>query len=207
MAAEQHNALSALGLEVLFDVYGSTETGGIGFRTNPQNHYALLPYFMPGESQNNQLWRQNLDGRQSLITAPDYLIWQGERLFSIEGRIDGALQVGGVNVNPKQIADAIAQIPNVNTAVVRPFTQAQVIRLKAFVVLDKDTPKARQSLLRLLEERFVGAERLVQVSFGAAIPTTKWASLVTGLLIKRDKTPIICVMLWIMQTQSSSISI
>jgi len=173
MAAEQHNALSALGLEVLFDVYGSTETGGIGFRTNPQNHYALLPYFMPGESQNNQLWRQNLDGRQSLITAPDYLLWQDERLFSIEGRIDSALQVGGVNVNPKQIADAIAQIPNVNTVVVRSFTQAQVIRLKAFVVLDKDTPKARQSLLRLLEERFVGAERLVQVNFGAAIPTNE----------------------------------
>jgi 4-coumarate--CoA ligase (photoactive yellow protein activation family) len=173
MAAEQRNALLALGLEVLFDVYGSTETGGIGFRTTPQNHYALLPYFMPGKSQNNQLWRQHLDGRQSLITAPDYLLWQDERLFSIEGRIDSALQVGGVNVNPKQIADAIAQIPNVNTVVVRSFTQAQVIRLKAFVVLDKDTPKARQSLLRLLEERFVGAERLVQVNFGAAIPTNE----------------------------------
>ena len=173
MPADRQNALLALGLEALFDVYGSTETGGIGFRTNPQNHYALLPYFTPSESQNNQLWRHHLDGRHSLIAAPDALLWQGERLFSVKGRIDGALQVGGVNVNPRQIADAIAQMPNVKAAAVRPFTQAQIVRLKAFVVLEEDTPKARESLLGLLEERFVGPERLVQVNFGAAIPTNE----------------------------------
>ena len=62
----------------------------------------------------------------------DHSTWCGDRRFRLNGRRDGAVQVGGVNVFPEHVRDTLLLHDNVADAAVR-FDPSSA-RLKAFVV-------------------------------------------------------------------------
>ena len=66
--------------------------------------------------------------------ALDRLLWCGERRFRLGGRIDGAVQVGGVNVFPKHLRDLLLEQPAVADAEVRITDHVAGGRLEAAVV-------------------------------------------------------------------------
>src|SRR5690606_10495269 len=112
--ADLGESLKQLGLDAWGEIYGSSETGGIGFRTESNAPFELLPR-----------WRAEGDGlfdlhRQQTVTPGDYLRWQGDRELLPDGRRDGALQVGGVNIYPDAIARQLASLPGVVAARVEP---------------------------------------------------------------------------------------
>lgn len=161
-------AVAATGIARLVQVYGSTETAGIGWRDAPEAPYALLPDWRRGAEA---LLRA--DGED--IAWPDHLEWQDARHFRVLGRRDGAVQVGGVNVHPERIAAVLLEHPEVAEAAVRLMRPEEGSRLKAFVVPRQpgaDEAALRASLAAQVEARLSPPERPRAFTFGPALPLT-----------------------------------
>jgi 4-coumarate--CoA ligase (photoactive yellow protein activation family) len=165
--------LADTGLRLL-QVYGSSETGGVGWREEAGAPYLLLPHWS-STTQGRELARALPGGCEARYTLQDRLEWNGERCFRPLGRIDGAVQVGGVNVFPAYVAEVLAMHPGVKEAAVRPMRADEGRRLKAFVVpahaLDAAGLAAlRTELLDWCTARLATPERPAAVSFGAGLP-------------------------------------
>lgn len=151
------------GLASLTEIYGSSETGGVGFRAQANAPFRLLSYLDPG----NPPLR---DGQP--IDLQDNLSWEDARVFRVTGRRDKAVQVAGHNVSLQAVRIALEADPDVTEAQVRLQTGSEGDRLKAFVVprdgVDPGTLEDR--LRRRMEAEHAPAARPASYRFGAAIP-------------------------------------
>lgn len=174
---EVARAVQAAGIERLLQVYGSSETAGIGWRDGPDEDYCLFPYWRRGETNPEgaqTLTRQMADGGSLRVALQDKLEWQGLDRFRPAGRVDQAVQVGGINVFPAYVADVLRLHPQVGEASVRLMRPDEGRRLKAFVVpregaaCDADT--LRTELTAWIAQRLPAPERPAAYSFGPALP-------------------------------------
>jgi 4-coumarate--CoA ligase (photoactive yellow protein activation family) len=166
--------LADAGLRLL-QVYGSSETAGVGWRVEAGAAFTLLPHWSrTGEA--DQLARSLPEGGAAAYALQDRLEWEDERHFRPAGRIDAAVQVGGVNVFPSYVAEVLRMHPRVAEASVRLMRPDEGARLKAFVVpADAGAGEAALEILRadLLDwcaERLTTPERPAAISFGERLP-------------------------------------
>ncbi|OEZ95367.1 long-chain-fatty-acid--CoA ligase [Duganella sp. HH101] len=117
----------------LLEVYGSSETAGVGWRSDADAPYALLPYWRHAAG-GDVLQRPAADDGLLEVRCPDRIDWRDGRRFVPDGRRDHAVQVAGVNVYPAQVAALLARHPAVRAAHVRLMRPDEGARLKAFVV-------------------------------------------------------------------------
>jgi acyl-coenzyme A synthetase/AMP-(fatty) acid ligase len=89
------------------------------------------------------------------------------------GRVDEAVQVGGVNVHPAQIAAILKRHPGVRDAAVRLMRADEGRRLKAFVLphAGEDGAALKMALSRWVREQLASAERPVSFTLGSQLPT------------------------------------
>lgn len=163
-------ALQAQGLRLL-QVYGSSETAGVGWRDAPDQPYRLLPYWRRTEAD-GIIGRDGAAGPERHCPQ-DRLAWSGPDRFVPDGRIDNAVQVGGTNVFPAYVAEVVHMHPAVAACAVRPMRPDEGARLKAFVVpaeAGSDPAALRQALAAWIAERLGSAERPAAWSFGPALP-------------------------------------
>ncbi len=156
----------------LVDVYGSSETAGIGWRDDPAAPYRLLDHWRRGASD-RELVRRSPDGAERPFTVPDWLEWEGQRLVRPAGRTEGAVVVGGTNVFPARIAGLLATHPEVAQAAVRLMRADEGNRLKAFVVPrdpNADPTALRANLWAWIDTQLTTPERPKSIVFGAALP-------------------------------------
>jgi 4-coumarate--CoA ligase (photoactive yellow protein activation family) len=130
---------AAAGL-ALVDVYGSTETGGIGWRSAEQDAFTLFSHLdlRYPDTEAPELW--TADERLAL---QDRLDWRPGLSFTWHGRLDNVVQVGGVNVSPSMVARSLGECAGVREAAVR--FDPESGRLKAFIV-PKDVPAPASAL-------------------------------------------------------------
>lgn len=170
---EVARALAASGVARLVQVYGSSETAGVGWRDGPDEDYRLFPYWEAGDDP-SVLRRSLPDGSQAAYPLQDRLSWSAAGRFRPVGRIDHAVQVGGINVFPAYVADVLRMHPMVGEVTVRPMRPDEGQRLKAFVVPradgGKDAAALRAELTAWIGERLSTPERPAAWSFGAALP-------------------------------------
>lgn len=118
----------AAGLE-LYKVYGSTETAGIAFAKNESASYKLLPFW-----SRTELGLKNTlsDKEQELL---DHFHWQDEHHFTLGGRLDEVVQIGGHNVSLPLVTEAIklAFPHEIKALWLRPMQQSEGRRLKAWL--------------------------------------------------------------------------
>ena len=152
----QHLAqrLRAQRLERLVEIYGSSETGGVAWRDHEGAAFTLL-----------DRWT-----REAASALPDRVRWLDERRFVLDGRRDGAVQIGGVNVFPARVRDALLQHAGVADAAVR--LEAETGRLKAFVVpvADVEADRLLPELDRWCGTRLSSAERPRRLAAGGTLP-------------------------------------
>ena len=87
--------LKDIGLESLAQVYGSAQTAGIGIRQAAGAPFQLMPFWSRDPADGNGLVRTSADGSLSPHPVQDHLEWLNDRQFSVSGRLDEAVQVGG----------------------------------------------------------------------------------------------------------------
>lgn len=162
--------LQQRGLARLVQVYGSSETGGVGWRDRHTLPFTVLPYWRRDPADDAVLLRTGEGaGRYRL---QDVLAWQGEHQFVPAGRIDHAVQVGGINVFPERVAQVLRAHPDVAAAAVRLMRSDEGNRLKAFVVVVADAAPEplRAALRQWAAARLSGPELPAAISFGAELP-------------------------------------
>lgn len=163
-------ALAAAGLRLL-QVYGSSETAGVGWRDRPGAPFTLLPHWTRTDDSAS-LARALPDGTTRRYPLQDRLEWAGATHFLPSGRVDDAVQVGGMNVFPAYVAQVLALHPEVLEAVVRPMRPDEGRRLKAFVVPrpGADVAALRAELPAWAAARLATPERPVGWTFGPRLP-------------------------------------
>lgn len=164
------DALKAQGMARMIEVYGSSETAGVGWRDAPSAPYRLFAHWRRG-AEISQLVRLGADER--VLALGDQLEWTEEDQLRPLGRLDGAVQVGGVNVFPARIAAALADHPLIAEAAVRLMRPEEGSRLKAFIVPqdpETDPELLRQELNAWISNSFPVAERPKSLRFGRQLP-------------------------------------
>jgi long-chain acyl-CoA synthetase len=164
------DALAAAGLRLL-QVYGSSETAGVGWREGADTPFALLPHWTRADER-DALLRMLPDGSTRCYPLQDRLDWTDTRHFLPAGRIDAAVQVGGTNVFPAYVADVLAQHPDVREAAVRLMRPDEGRRLKAYVVARRgaDIDALRAGLPAWVRQRLAPPECPVAWTFGPRLP-------------------------------------
>lgn len=157
------DTLMAQGLSRLVEIYGASETGGIGLRDVPETGFELLPRWrlMPGGTG-----IATRDGR--VMALPDDVRHLASGRIAPAGRHDDAVKVGGHLVYPRRVAAFVKDVAGVEDAAVRLGADG---RLKAFVVPSGDTT------LDDLEARLSDAvgtldppERPADIRYGSVVP-------------------------------------
>jgi 4-coumarate--CoA ligase (photoactive yellow protein activation family) len=170
---ELAGALARAGLQRLVQVYGASETGGLGVRSAPAAPYALFPYWtLSGE---REATRRLPDGSSAVHSLQDALAPAADgRSFYVGARHDEAVQVGGVNVFPARVRQVLCRHPRVQDAAVRLMRPEEGTRLKAYVVPRGD---ADEQLLPQLQAwiaaELATPERPRAITFGPCLPATE----------------------------------
>jgi 4-coumarate--CoA ligase len=118
------------GFARIVEIYGASETAGIGLRDDPDQPFDLLAIWADGDSVADDTGTLVRASDGARIDAPDRLRWEGPRRLRPAGRLDGAVMIGGVTVHPEAVARKLAARPGVQDARVRPSGN----RLKALLV-------------------------------------------------------------------------
>ncbi|WP_161991073.1 MULTISPECIES: 4-coumarate--CoA ligase [unclassified Rhizobium] len=123
------------GLGGMTELYGSSETAGIGWRRHPSDRYTLMPHWSFENDRGEVAAGVRLRGLDGAVhDVPDTIERITDRAFTVGSRRDGAVQIGGINVWPQRIAAVLEQHPKVQAASVRVAQMPAGARLKAFVV-------------------------------------------------------------------------
>lgn len=170
---EVARALAAGGLR-LVQVYGSSETAGVGWREAAGEPYRLFSYWSRADAGILERPGEGGEGSETQrFTLQDRIEWTDARRFLPAGRIDRAVQVGGTNVFPAYVGEVLALHPAVAECQVRLMRPDEGRRLKAFVVprdAGLDAPALRAALSHWVTERLTPAECPAAFSFGQALP-------------------------------------
>lgn len=177
---ELWRAIETAGVERLVEIYGSTETAGVGWRDAADAPFRLLPIWRrlsAAEDPNDLLVRTRPP--EDLAPTPDQLSWRSEDEFRPVGRRDGAVQIGGVNVFPAKVRARIEELDVVAECAVRKTDDHADARLKAFVVLADPLTEAlaTEALEAHCRARLAAAERPIAFTFGAALPRNEMGKL------------------------------
>ena len=157
MPAELRRKLTDLGLADCLEIYGSSETAGIGMRWSADDAFSLFPYWQ--KDGDGLRRRAGIDPISGLRFAPtDELAWVGPRHVRPMHRKDGAVQVAGVNVHPIRIATILAEHPSVADCNVGLDGREETSRLVATIV-PRDTHLAIDELEQFACERLSPPER------------------------------------------------
>ncbi|WP_119395090.1 AMP-binding protein [Salinibius halmophilus] len=134
--------LLALGVNRHIHVYGSTETAGIGWRENDEETFKLMPDITDGLERNRRP-----------LPLQDELKFTSPRHFTIQRRLDNAIQINGYNVVVSNVQQKLRTLPGVQEVAVRPVDGPMGTYLKALFVLKPEATQAQlQTLLAQLPE-------------------------------------------------------
>lgn len=160
---ETWEAVSKTGLSELIEIYGSTETAGVGWRSVFGSTFSVLPH-LSLDSQTDTLFNQ----LGEKLDIQDNLDWKSKTTFNVIGRKDDIIQIAGVNVSPRIVASTISGIAGVSEVQVRYSDN----KLRAFIVLTSelnDTIALKKLVRKEISARLKAPERPSMIEFGSKI--------------------------------------
>ena len=171
------------GLSGFYEIYGASETAGIGWKNHPLSSYTLFPFWQKTESP-TEINRKLVDGNVKTYPLQDNLEWISPTQFSLKGRKDEMVQVGGINVSLQQVRDKLMNHPLIKEAAVRMMRPEEGARLKAFIVLKEDAESDIEpndlavqpiyaDIERYINKHFSTAERPKSITYGRKLPLNK----------------------------------
>jgi 4-coumarate--CoA ligase (photoactive yellow protein activation family) len=159
-------AVQSAGLSRFVEVYGSTETGGIGWRSRHDAPFELLPDI---ERRDGALTRPGI----GVMSVQDRLQWAGSKAFSVVGRRDETVQVAGTNVDLARLRERLETDEDVKAAALRLDGE----RIKAFIATAAEDPEALERRLRTAAGALPAPARPDRYAFGPELPRTETGKL------------------------------
>ena len=171
-------SLRKKGIQTITEIFGSSETSGIGYRQSPHAPYRLLP-FLNAIKDKDLLEKKLPSGQVRIIEVVDNLQWIDHRRFKPIKRKDGCVQIAGINVQPEYVAKKINTHPDIETCAVRMMTPNEGDRLKAFIVTkDKHISESKQNeIKKWIRHNLLSVERPAAIIFGNALPRNEMGKL------------------------------
>ncbi len=172
------SSLSSKGMSKMFEVYGATETAGIGVRVWPEPFYSLMPHWT--HPLDHALSATLVSEQSAFEVVPmDDLRFIDERHFQIRGRSDGAVQVGGRNVFLSHIEQRLVAHSGIKTVAVRLMRPEEGDRLKCFIVPEGDSrpEHLQQSIEAFLSTWLDPVECPKLFAFGSELPKNEQGKL------------------------------
>lgn len=158
------HATRSLGLSALIEIYGASETGGIGWRADPTHPFTLLRHLQRG---GRGILRSDCD---EVLPVQDRLQWREGSCFTLAGRVDDIVQVGGVNVSPAHVRAIALSVDGVVDAAIR----LDRDRLKAFIVVENTLRSDHEDMETQLRDTFAARlaapARPQSIRFGPEMP-------------------------------------
>ncbi|GAB6091273.1 AMP-binding protein [Spirochaeta dissipatitropha] len=158
------------------EIFGSSETSGIGWRRHSEAAFCLFPYWKYSHAGLTR------SGLEAILEPPDNLEWLESRKFIPHGRKDHALQIMGKNVYPAQIEKLFAGLDQVSEASVRSYDSQAGTRLKIFIVpssaehrFPEDNISLEQSLRSWAAHSLDSVQRPSSYMFGTELPRNSMA--------------------------------
>ncbi len=161
--------LRQAGAERVVELYGASETGGIGVRYNEEDPFQINDFWEVSLEKSVPLIRRQ--GPGGWVPFPDEVQFVPPRgIFPLK-RTDAVVQVAGVNVSLKAVENVLRQHPAVKDCRVRLMRPEEGKRLKAFIVphrkdAEKDLPDIRCYLTKHLSSH----ELPRSFTFGEQLP-------------------------------------
>ncbi|NRB60171.1 MAG: AMP-binding protein [Winogradskyella sp.] len=112
------------------NIYGSTETGAIGYQYWDNDYFKLLPYW---QTESDKLTRDNFT-----FEIPDHIEWLSSSTFQLNGRKDKLIQIGGENVSLIEVEANLKKISGVKNVWVKPYHSHWGIRLFSYFQLQPE---------------------------------------------------------------------
>jgi 4-coumarate--CoA ligase len=139
---ELYDELTSNGVN-LFEFYGSTESLGIGYRKSEKSDFTFLPHikFVDGSIYNTF--------SNKSYEIMDILEINGEN-FKIKGRKDGAISIGGINIFPNAVRNAILKNNDVEDCQVRAYDSDSGPQLKALIIPKVNDGFTKNSILEFI---------------------------------------------------------
>ncbi len=139
----------------LTEIYGSSDTGGLGYRQSPDAPFTLFPYIaiQPGEP----LSATRSDTGESYL-LPDRLEQVTERQVRVLSRQDDAVSIAGVNVYPAYIKQVIDACPLVAECDVYAKADSGVSQLYGAIRLRVHNDLNREGCMRWIREHLSAPE-------------------------------------------------
>lgn len=161
--------LKQAGAERVVELYGATDTGGIGVREDENTPFQINDFWEVDATQKPVLIHRK--GIEGWIPFPDEVEFIPPRgIFPLK-RMDYMVQVAGVNVSLKHVEDVLQQHPAVKACRVRLMRPEEGRRLKAFVVLNPEyNEKILPQLRKYLTSQLSSHEMPRSFSFGTVLP-------------------------------------
>ena len=162
--------LKKAGAEQVFELYGATDTGGIGVRSDENAPFQINDFWEVDNSHSPVLIRRK--GMDKWMIFPDEVKFVSPRGIYPLKRTDRMVQVAGVNVSLNRVEKVLQEHPAVKVCRVRLMRPEEGKRLKAFIVLNAGYDEQILSQLRAhLTGRLSSHEMPRAFTFGSTLPT------------------------------------
>ncbi|RYF71493.1 MAG: 4-coumarate--CoA ligase [Cytophagaceae bacterium] len=154
MPPDLFNRLNKAGV-VLTEIYGSSDTGGIGYRHSPDRPFTLFPYLERFPNEPATITNTNTG---ATYPAPDRIDWISKRELYVLGRTDDAIPIAGVNVSLTHVRKVIEDCPLVAECDIHAKADNGVSQLYAAIRLRTLTEANRVACLHWINERLTAPE-------------------------------------------------
>jgi 4-coumarate--CoA ligase (photoactive yellow protein activation family) len=127
---------------LLTEIYGSTETAGVGFRKNCQDPFTLFPYWQI-KNVNGSIELEDCD-TQKPYPFMDNILQFPDNTFSIVGRKDQQIKIAGHLVNLDNVKKSIQKLSNISECSISAKAVSNEIFINAHLKLHNDNDAARK---------------------------------------------------------------
>lgn len=155
-----YRSLTRQGFQIT-EIYGSTETAGVGYRQSAEQAFSLFDYWNFQVAQNSVI--HQVTGKEFLLM--DHIQETSDRTFNVYGRKDAAVQIGGYNVHIEVVKQKIISVSNVSDCKIFAKSDDSGVKLSAAVYLQSNTLEDQHCCLHILRTKLKPEEYPAFIDF------------------------------------------
>ncbi len=143
------------------EIFGSTETAGVGYRIKPDNAFKLFSYWSFDTDAKNIIRKYD----QQIFKLLDHIVLHEATNFIVQSRIDQVVQIGGVNISLATIQEKIQLINSVKKVTVYAKANGAEVLIGATIVLINQDDETKTTCLAKINQLLDPKEVPAMITF------------------------------------------